>query len=32
MFKEKLRQIKQEVKEKVLAKICLQWFKTYKKV
>lgn len=32
MSKEKLRQIKQEVKEKALAKIRLQWFKTYKKL
>ena len=32
MSKEKLRQIKQEVKEKALAKVRLQWFKTYKKL
>jgi len=32
MSKEKLRQIKQEVKEKTLAKIRWQWFKAYKKL
>ena len=32
MSKEKLRQIKQEVKEKALAKIRRQWFKEYKKL
>lgn len=32
MSKEKLRKIKQEVKEKALAKIRWQWFKTYKKL
>ena len=32
MPKEKLRKIKQEVKEKVLAKIRWQWFKAYKKL
>ncbi len=32
MSKEKLRQIKQEVKEKALAKIRWQWFKAYKKL
>jgi hypothetical protein len=31
MSKEKLRKIKQEVKEKALAKIRWQWFKAYKK-
>lgn len=32
MSKEKLHKIKQEVKEKALAKIRWQWFKTYKKL
>jgi len=32
MSKQELHQIKQEVKEKALAKIRLQWFKTYKKI
>ncbi len=32
MSKEKLRQIKQEVKEKALAKIRWQWFKAYRKL
>ena len=32
MSKQELHQIKQEVKEKELAKIRLQWFKTYKKL
>ena len=32
MSKEKLRQIKQEVKEKALAKIRWQWFKAYKEL
>jgi hypothetical protein len=32
MSKQELHQIKQEVKEKTLAKIRLQWFKTYKKL
>ena len=32
MSKEKLRKIKQEVKEKVLARVRWQWFKTYKEL
>lgn len=32
MSKENLRKIKQEVKEKALAKMRLQWFKDYKKI
>lgn len=32
MSKEKLRKIRQEVKEKALAKVRWQWFKTYKKL